>query len=610
MTIKDANDLLQSLKRMGAEPSDQVGRVKVALAMAEPLVLSMARVIGDPDQVGAMTGVERDEAIKRLAILARSMPDEDYAHYEKRIAKAVGQSPTSFRSIVRAKKDKSRKKDEENDSESIETTGGFFLDHLIELMYDPERMRTFLAVRYPDGHIEATDSVMIHNKKYVAMYPNTVITKQVVLLPSELLDEVPPERELLAIINAHLNKYFDFGSDEFFEHLCTYYVLFTYLYDGFQTLPYIRALGDYGTGKSRLLRTMGRICYRPVYTTAGSSASSLFRTLDTFRGTLVLDEGDFNDSDEASMIAKILNGGTEKGTPILRSEKESANSKWDVAAYDVYGPKIIGMRKDFGDQAIASRCLTKEMMPTAPHPRIPPILPPGFEHECQEIRNLLLAYRMRKAVPERVMDFSTLDRSLEPRLLQITLSLITVIDDEELRRRIGSFLSDYNETTRQERYETKTARVIEGLVRAWAWGPVSEHPSDVDRVYLKDISQATNDIMDQMNRRMGDKVEEEEERTKDGKRYGGRMTSKSVSNILRKYLQMKVRRATDGTDEYKGTMYVMREDERLRGLCERWGVALLKRSSLIRPAIVTVKGDPFKESREEWYQDSINGDEK
>ena len=597
---KDANALLQVMKAAGMAADEQADQVKVRLAIAQPAVLAMAI------EAERLRGVERDEAVKQIAELARGMASEDYAHYEKKIAKALDLTQTSFRQIVKSKKGKKNDDNEEEDEgEPIETTGGFMQEYLLELLYDPARMRTSLAVRHPDGHLEIANSITIQNRKYVAVYPNTIITKGVVLLPSELPDEIPSEAELLAIIHAHLRKYFDFGSDEFFEQLCTYYVLFSYLYDGFQTLPYIRALGDYGTGKSRLLRTMGKICYRPIYTTAGSSASSLFRTLDEFRGTLVLDEGDFNNSDEASIIAKILNGGNEKGTPILRTEKDSSNSRWDVAAYDVYGPKIIGMRKDFGDRAITSRCLTKEMVPTIPHPRIPMVLPPEFDRECQEIRNLLLGYRMRKAVAERMIDFSQVDRTLEPRLIQVTLSLMSMIEDEALRLRIKGFMADYNDQTKQERYESKTARVIEGMVRAWAWGPASDHPSDLDRTYLKDVTAATNAIMDEMNRQMGD-LDEEDEHAKDGKKFGGRMTSKSISNIVRKYLQMRIKRSSDGVDEYRGTMFVMRDDERLKALCERWGVAWRERSSLERPGgQIGTHGDIFKKEREAWKQNGL-----
>lgn len=133
-------------------------------------------------------------------------------------------------------------------------------------------------------------------------------------------------------------------------------------------------------------------------------------------------------------------------------------------------------------------------------------------------------------------------------------------------------------------------------MRAWAWGPVSEHPSDEWRTYLKDVRECANDIMDEQRAQMGDSDDEDKEKKK-------KMSSQGIAHILRKYLQLKTIRATDGGDaEYKGTMYVEWDEERIRGLCERWGVEWLERGSLNRPKIVKLQGDPFKDERDLWHE--------
>ncbi len=48
-----------------------------------------------------------------------------------------------------------------------------------------------------------------------------------------------------------------------------------------------------------------------------STVSPLFRIIDAFRGTLVMDESDFRFSDERTEIVKILNNGNAKGFPVL-----------------------------------------------------------------------------------------------------------------------------------------------------------------------------------------------------------------------------------------------------------------------------------------------------
>jgi CheY-like chemotaxis protein len=70
-------------------------------------------------------------------------------------------------------------------------------------------------------------------------------------------------------------------------------VLFSWIYDDFNELPYLRVIGDAGSGKTRFLLTVGSLCYKPIFASGASTVSPLFRALDIFRGTLLIDEGDF-----------------------------------------------------------------------------------------------------------------------------------------------------------------------------------------------------------------------------------------------------------------------------------------------------------------------------
>src|SRR5207249_10312756 len=121
------------------------------------------------------------------------------------------------------------------------------------------------------------------------------------------------------------------------------YVLLTWIYDAFNELPYLRARGDYGSGKTRLLLTVGSICYKPIFASGASTVSPLFRIIDAFRGTLIIDEGDFRMSDEKAEGVEILNNGNGRGFPVLRSEA-SKNREFNPRAYSVFGPKLVATR--------------------------------------------------------------------------------------------------------------------------------------------------------------------------------------------------------------------------------------------------------------------------
>ena len=601
--LKDANAQLQEWVKKGVKPDEQARQVESWVASAKPFIVYWAESIGELGNLNEKSDALNDFFRNGVAILSQ----EDRAGFKDALCEAARIKGTQWNDRLKALNGHVKRKQDEDENEPIFSTGGWLFEHFLGLEYDPETDKTFFAVRYPDGGIEdRVERLMIQNRKFVPMPSNNIIRKRVILLPSEV-GELRDEADLLFAIRVHNAKYFDFGADETFEQLCMIYPFFTYLSRQFRTVPYLRALGDYGTGKSRLLKTIGPICYQPIMTNAGSSASSLFRILDLFTGsTLVLDEADFNNSDEASMIAKILNGGNEKGQPILRSEK-NAMGNFDAAAFDVFGPKIIGMRKDFQDQATASRCLTKEMLPIMPHPRIPLDLPPVevYERECLSIRNALFTYQMHNLQKDCQVDLGAIDRAMDSRTAQVTVSLLTVMKSESGRDLVRQYLKNVTEERKGERYATFTARVLEGIMLAWAWGPVSDRPEDAERIYLKDIAVATNQIVDEQNKQMGED-EEEETAGSDDKRRSGKFRAKSrkLAHTMRTYLNLKTIRSTDGIAEYKGTNYVNMgmEVERVKGLCERWAVEWRERGSVSRVVKIDLisHSDGLTQRREQW----------
>ena len=292
-------------------------------------------------------------------------------------------------------------------------------------------------------------------------YPATIdlIRKRVVLFPSEPL-EYGNQRALLGEVRGFIHRWLDV--DAFYEQLASYYVMFTWLYDLFETLPYLRALGDYGTGKSRFLQTIGVLCYRPMFVSGASTSSPIFRVIDMFRGTLVIDEADFANSDAEAEIIKIVNVGYAKGGVVLRAEKDATTDAYYPSAKDVYCPKVLATRRLFQDRATESRCLTKRMSTAKPRPEIPRLLSRQFWADAERIRNMLLMYRLR-TYREMEVDPALSDFSIEPRLDQVTLALKSIIDDEGMREQISTFVRAYNSTLISDRQMSVPAVVVQVL---------------------------------------------------------------------------------------------------------------------------------------------------
>jgi hypothetical protein len=185
---------------------------------------------------------------------------------------------------------------------------------LVEMVLDPKSRRTsFLLAK--DGEWHSADSVPIDSSVQLVPYSprNNLLAHEVVLLPSEP-QEYGSDAALLSEIESFIHRYVDVSP--LFEKIACYYVLLTWIYDDFNELPYLRLRGEPGSGKTRFMLTVGSLCYKPIFASGASTVSPLFRILDSFRGTLVIDEGDFRLSDEQAEIVKILNNGNAKGFPV------------------------------------------------------------------------------------------------------------------------------------------------------------------------------------------------------------------------------------------------------------------------------------------------------
>jgi hypothetical protein len=329
---------------------------------------------------------------------------------------------------------------------------------LAELVYQPAGATTGFAV-WSGESVRYENQVALGNGRLLVPYSpeNNLIKHKVVLFPSDAA-EYGSEETLVADIQAFIHRYVDLNP--LFEKIASYYVLFTWVYDAFNELPYLRFRGDYGSGKSRALLTVGSLCYKPIFASGASTISPIFRLLDTFRGTLVVDEGDFRVTDEKADLVKILNNGNACGFPVLRSEAYGNRKEFDPVAYNVFGPKLLGSRGFFQDRALESRFLTEEMGHTKLRGDIPINLPASHETEAREIRNKLLLFRFRMLTKVHI-DETLVDGRLEPRLNQVLLPLMSVIRDPKARGELKALARQYQREITADRGTDVEGKVLE-----------------------------------------------------------------------------------------------------------------------------------------------------
>lgn len=325
---------------------------------------------------------------------------------------------------------------------------------------------------YKAGVITYVASVEDRGEKLVPMPASNNLIKHAAVLLPEKATEYGTEDRLIKELRAYMCRYVDL-SPEFVEVVCAY-VLLTWVYDAFNELCYLRFSGDFGSGKSRALYVIGSVCNKPFFASAASTISPVFYTLDLFRGTLVLDEADFRYSDLQADITKIMNNGSVRGFPVLR-QTQTATKEFDPRAFNVFGPKLVAMRKTFDDIALESRFLTEDMNARTLRSDIPLNLPDVQAFEAVDLRNKLLMYRFRTLDTSSVQ-LDQVDRSRSGRFNQTVVPLLSVVNDEQMRATIRVCAERNDERNASLRTLSVEAELVESICELLA--------EDVDSDFL------------------------------------------------------------------------------------------------------------------------------
>jgi hypothetical protein len=405
---------------------------------------------------------------------------------------------------------------------------------LVEMVFRPEENRTLFCVA-KDGQLRYETNLVVNGQRLVPYSPrNNLLSNEVVLFPSEPL-EYESEETLVEAIRTFIHRYVDISP--LFEQIASYYVLFSWVYDAFNELPYLRLRGDTGSGKTRFLLTAGSLCYKPIFASGASTVSPLFRILDAVRGTLIVDEGDFRFSDEKAELVKILNNGNGRGFPVLRSESVSGK-EFSPRAYTVFGPKLVATRGYFQDRALESRCLTEETGGRKLRDDIPINLTGDYKREALQLRNKLLTFRFRN-FRNRQIDPALVDRFIEPRLAQIFVPLLSVIDDAGARQALRQVAREYHRELVADRGMDIEAQVLE-IIRELQESAYGEGLS---------IKEIANRFIEQH-----------------GEDFERKITPHWIGHIVRKKLQLKTERHREGF------VIAPQEGAKLARLLEKYGI--------------------------------------
>ncbi len=342
---------------------------------------------------------------------------------------------------------------------------------IVEQVYDEKNGCRFCVYNHKDGKIKYVKSYTHNGKKYVPIVGEE-INKGAVLLPSEAaqyINDKTLDKEILEFANQWLD------APEEIMRFGLWNTKVSYVFENFHTLNYLRAQGDTGTGKTRYLDVWGHLHYKPIFTTGTTTPAPLFRIIDKWRGTIVMDEADLRKSDESEQIIKILNNGFEKGKFIMRCDQQDASK---LAFFDPFCPKILSTRRSFTDKATESRCITY-ITAVTDRKDIPLNLNEEFFERTLQLRNKLLMWRFKNYFEiDKNIDFDLGD--IEPRVKQIVGSYISLFStDEKQMEDFKKYIQTYQEELIVERQSSFDGSIVEAISKLLEKGLIEFDAKDI-----------------------------------------------------------------------------------------------------------------------------------
>ena len=351
-----------------------------------------------------------------------------------------------------------QKTEEERKKKGLLKELTFFEDdaHLYEQIQKKGGEPTFCCYEKESGQITYLPQIDLE-KFSVVPYRGKAVDEGVLILP-EGIEEYGDTLALMGAVKQHILDYVDIP--DIMAEMSAWYVLMTWTYDRLPTVPYLRFRGDTGTGKSRALSVIGELCYKPMLVSGAVTPAPIYRVIEMFRGTLIIDEANLNDSSEKGEVVTILNCGFERNRPIIRCTKDG--DSWEPSIFPCFGPKLFSTRQGFEDKALESRCITHIMEETDRDD-----LNNAFHQRQAHFRKQLLLYRLRnwsKIDPGQVDGIDL--GHIEPRLKQTGLTFsLSFRDYPEALAHFKDFIKLYNRTLIGERADSDDGKLALAFLR-------------------------------------------------------------------------------------------------------------------------------------------------
>lgn len=239
------------------------------------------------------------------------------------------------------------------------------------------------------------------------------------------------------------------------------FVLATWRVEDFKVVPYLFFLGPMASGKTRALECLQQLCYRSIIA-ATVSSSSVFRAIEAWHPTFLLDESEIYNREEKREVLAILNSGYRRGQYAIRIEKVEEGTPV-IAMFDTFGFKGIAGTEELA-ATLQSRCIITHMSRAVREVRL-------FidEEKAQTLRSQLLFYRFKNL--GKNIDYSASDFIKEngyfrnARVIELFISLIQVAPTVDVKQRLLKCMRQITQSRLEEEQVSVEARVFEAILK-------------------------------------------------------------------------------------------------------------------------------------------------
>lgn len=570
--IKDVNDQVRAWEKAGVSPDQQRAKVEAWLQNAEPFIVVWARAAGSIVNI-----TEKTEALNlffKNGVGALS-PD-DRAGFKDVLIRELGIKSTQWTERMKALADAAKAAKDEDEVEEVVSMGGWFPDDeseksgwLLEPFLDRKAGKTRWAyARITDidqdaREIGTADDLIINEARYVPLMDENIKYGTVIL--SNGLGPLTSTADLIDKIEKFIKRYFLMDEETRYKLSATYAV-FTWVYDSFGALNFLRATGGSGSGKSDLMFLIGMCSYRLMVTLAVSSTAAYKGLAHLYKGTLFIDEAqDLMKKDDGTMRALLKGRATVRYANVVNMmEVQSPNGKVYVpSTSQVYGPTLITMYGKFDDDGIENRCVSfnlsqKDMIELDQVGIEPGYYPPEMDEEAELIRGMCLHWRLKNWVPK--IDFTKAERDelrekkikisdplVSPRVNQVMRPLkVLALKQGDMQlfedlKMIGQANYEDEMTKRAGSFEAMALRAVvaadtkEGYADKVKTGRCGKFGTQ-RHILFKDLATITNELLDVEN--LADGAAEDKKKAS--------VKSKTIGDICRETFRLPVWRTGEG----------------------------------------------------------------